>query len=79
LQCMPKWVPCKRRVFIQKLIKLGFDSPDAGGRHFYMRYGSHTLTIPSNSEYSTPQLKMMIREVESIMERQILLDEWIQL
>lgn len=78
-QCMPKWAPCKRRVFIQKLIKLGFDSPEAGGRHFYMRHGSHTLTIPSNSEYPVAQLKMMLREVKSIIGRQILLDEWIQL
>lgn len=76
---MPKWAPCKRRVFIQKLVKLGFDLPETGGRHFYMRYGSHTLTIPSNSEYPPPQLKMMIREVEFIIERQIFLDEWIRL
>jgi len=38
--------------------------PEAGGRHFYMRYGSYTLTVPSNKEYSTPQLRMLLNEIE---------------
>ncbi|NJD51696.1 MAG: hypothetical protein FIB07_02395 [Candidatus Methanoperedens sp.] len=33
---MPKWNPCKRRVFIKKLVKLGFNMPEPGGRHFYI-------------------------------------------
>jgi hypothetical protein len=41
-----------------------------------MRYGTHTLPIPNNSEYSVPQLKMLIKEVESILEKEISLDEW---
>jgi hypothetical protein len=32
--------------------------------------------IPSNREYSIPQLKMMLREVEAIMERRISPKEW---
>jgi len=35
---MGKWKPCKRRDFIKKLKKLGFEAPEPGGRHFYMRY-----------------------------------------
>ena len=35
-----------------------------------------TLPIPNNSEYSVPQLKMLIKEVESILEKDISLDEW---
>ena len=73
---MGKWAPCKRRVFIRKLRKLGFDLPEPGGRHFYMRYGTHTLTIPSNSEYSVPQLKMLLKEVKHILGREISLEEW---
>lgn len=34
------------------------------------------LTIPSNKEYSIPQLRMMIREVENIMGREINAGEW---
>lgn len=73
---MPRWTPCKRRIFIKKLVKLGFNPPEPGGRHFYMRYGSNVLTIPSNEEYSVPQLKMMVRELENITGRKITLEEW---
>lgn len=41
-----------------------------------MVYEQHRLTIPSNKEYSVPQLRMMLREVESITGRQISIDEW---
>jgi hypothetical protein len=41
-----------------------------------MVYGQHRLTIPSNREYSVPQLRMMLREVEAILGRQISADEW---
>ena len=34
------------------------------------------LAIPSNSEYSVPQLRMMIREVEAMMRREVTSDEW---
>lgn len=73
---MPRWTPCKRRIFIKKLVKLGFNPPEPGGRHFYMRYGSNVLTIPSNEEYSVPQLKMMMKELENITGRKITLEEW---
>jgi hypothetical protein len=41
-----------------------------------MVYGQHRLTIASNDEYSVPQLRMVIWEVEVILEREITLDEW---
>ncbi|WP_279239731.1 hypothetical protein [Scytonema sp. UIC 10036] len=41
-----------------------------------MTYAQCRLTIPSNNEYSVPQLRMMIREVEVILEREITLEEW---
>lgn len=34
------------------------------------------LSVPSNLEYSTPQLKMMMNEVESIIGRRVTADEW---
>jgi predicted RNA binding protein YcfA (HicA-like mRNA interferase family) len=68
--------PCKRTDFIKKLRKLGFDQPRSGTRHQFMIYQQYRLTIPSNSEYSVPQLKMMIKEVENIMSCEITIDEW---
>lgn len=76
---MSRWLPCRRRDFIRKLIKLGFNGPYSGTRHQFLIYKEHRLSIPSNSEYSVPQLKMMLNEVKEIVGRQISLDEWIDL
>ena len=73
---MSRWKPSKRRDFIRQLRRLGFDGPFAGTRHQFMTYEEHRLAIPSNHEYSVPQLRMMIREVEMIIERKITLKEW---
>jgi predicted RNA binding protein YcfA (HicA-like mRNA interferase family) len=51
--------PCKRRDFIKKLGKLGFEKPRSGTRHQFMIYQQYRLTILSNAEYSVPQLKML--------------------
>jgi hypothetical protein len=73
---MSRWNPCKRDDFIRRLCRLGFDGIYSGAKHQFMVFGQHRLTIPSNSEYSMPQLKMMLREVEEIIERKIMVDEW---
>ncbi|PKM92824.1 MAG: hypothetical protein CVU80_01325 [Elusimicrobia bacterium HGW-Elusimicrobia-4] len=73
---MSRWLPCRRRDFIRKLIKLGFNGPYSGTRHQFLIYKEHRLSIPSNSEYSVPQLKMMLNEVKEIVGRQISLNEW---
>jgi hypothetical protein len=39
----------------------------------------HRLAIPSNAEYSVAQLRIMVREVEEILGREITLEEWDQL
>ncbi|MDD5616832.1 MAG: hypothetical protein PHH85_11610 [Candidatus Methanoperedens sp.] len=44
-----------------------------------MRYGSNVLTIPGNEEYSVPQLKMIMKELENIIGRKITLGEWEEL
>jgi len=41
-----------------------------------MRYGIYTLTLPSNKEYSVPQVKMLIKEIERGIHQKIPLDEW---
>lgn len=76
---MPKWTPCKRREFIQKLIHIGFEPPEPAGKHFYMRHDAFTLTIPSNKEYSVAQVKMLLKEIEQGIGRKIALAEWEQL
>lgn len=73
---MSRWTPCKRRDFIRRLRILGFDGPFSGTRHQFMVYKRHRLSIPSNTEYSIPQLRMMIREVEEITGKEITADEW---
>ncbi|MEH2284655.1 MAG: hypothetical protein V7K90_25590 [Nostoc sp.] len=61
---------------MKKLRRIGFEGTYSGTRHQFMVYGQHRLTIPSNDEYSVPQLRMMIGEVEVILEREMTLDEW---
>ena len=41
-----------------------------------MVYENHRLTIPSNREYSVAQLRMMLREPEAIIDREIAAEEW---
>lgn len=41
-----------------------------------MVFGTDRLSIPSNSEYTVAQLRVLIREVEAIIGRSIPLDEW---
>lgn len=73
---MSQWRRCKRRDFIHRLRKLGFNGPYSGTRHQFMVYQQHRLAIPSSTEYSVPQLRMMLREVGEIMGRQISAEEW---
>jgi hypothetical protein len=76
---MPGWNPVKRREFIRKLHGLGFGGPFAGARHEFMVIRNHRQTIPSNHEYSVPQLRMLIHQVEAILGRKISAEEWISL
>lgn len=73
---MTQWAPCKRREFIKRLRSLNFNGPYSGTRHQFMVYKNHRLSIPSNKEYSIPQLKMMIVEIENITGRKISPEEW---
>lgn len=76
---MSAWSPCKRREFIRRLRVLGFDGPFSGTRHQFMTWEQHRLAIPSNTEYSVPQLRLLLREVESIVGKKISADEWSEL
>lgn len=73
---MTQWAPCKRRDFIKRLKNLGFTGPYSGSRHQFLVIKNHRLAIPSNKEYSVPQLKMMLKEVEKIIGRGITFEEW---
>ena len=76
---MSRWLPCKRKEFIRRPRKLGFQGPFSGTRHQFLTYQEHRLAIPSQSEYSVPQPKMMLAEAEDILGRKISLEEWNQL
>jgi hypothetical protein len=71
-----RWTPCKRAKFIRKLRSLGFEGPFSATRHQFMLLNQKRLVVPSNQEYSVPQLRMMIREVELLLARSIPLSEW---
>lgn len=73
---MSPWRPCKRRDFIRRLHRLGFEGPYSGTRHQFMVFQQSRLAIPSNTEYSVPQLRLMIEEVEAIIKRTITATEW---
>ena len=73
---MRQWTPCKRRDFIHRLHQIGFKGPLSGSKHQFMIYEQHRLTIPSNADYSIPQVKMMVQEIEEIIGREITTDEW---
>lgn len=73
---MTRWSPCKRRDFVKRVQKLGFEGPISGTRHQFMIYQHHRLTIPSNNEYSVPQLRMMLKELEAIVGRKLSVEEW---
>lgn len=73
------WRPCKRRDFVARLRRLGFEGPFPGTRHQFMTLAGHRLAIPSNEEYSIPQLRWMVREVESLVGRRLTADDRDQL
>lgn len=73
---MLRWTPCKRREFVRRLRSLGFEGPYSGTRHQFLVFENHRLTVPSNAEYSVPQLRMLIQQVEEILDRPLLAAEW---
>ncbi len=73
---MSQWSQCKRNDFIRRLRRLGFNGPYSGSKHQFLIFEHHRLTVPSNAEYSVPQLKMMLREAAEILGRDISADEW---
>lgn len=73
---MNRWNPCRRSVFILRLRALGFNGPFSGTKHQFMTFANFRQTIPSNDEYSVPQVRMMVREVEDILGREITATEW---
>jgi len=73
---MAAWHPLKRREFIRRLRALGFTGPYRGARHEFLVFGQKRQTIPSNSDFSLPQLKMLLRQAEAVLGRKISADEW---
>ncbi len=73
---MAGWHALKRREFVRRLRVLGFVGPYRGTRHEFLVLDQRRQTIPSNSDYSVPQLKMLLVQVEMILGRKISSEEW---
>lgn len=71
--------PIKRREFIRRLKALGFQGPFRGTRHEFMLLGNHRQTVPSNTEFSVPQFRLLLRQVESICSRRLDATHWNEL
>jgi hypothetical protein len=41
-----------------------------------MRHGTFTLTLPNNAEYSIPQIRLLLREIEFGIKKKVSLEEW---
>ena len=41
-----------------------------------MVYKQYRLAVPSNAEYSVPQLRTLLREATGIIGREISIEEW---
>ena len=76
---MAGWHPLKRRELIRRFRALGFIGPFRGTRHEFLIYGQKRQTVPSNSDYSLPQVRMLLRQVEFVLGRKISAEEWEQL
>jgi hypothetical protein len=73
---MSQWSPCKRVDFIRRLRRIGFNGPYSGPKHEFLVFDNHRMTIPTNSEFTVPQSRMMLREAGEILGRNIILVEW---
>jgi hypothetical protein len=73
---MSRWTPVKRSEFVRRVRRLGFEGPYSGARHQFLVSGNHRLTVPSNAEFSVPQLRILLREVGAIIGRNVDREEW---
>jgi len=73
---MAGWHPLRRREFIRRLRALGFVGPYRGTRHEFLVFGERRQAIPSNTEYSVPQVRLLVRQVELILNRRISAEDW---
>jgi hypothetical protein len=76
---MAGWHPLRRREFIRRLLALGFAGPYSGARHDFLIFRQRRQTIPSNTDYSVPPVKMLVRQVEGMVGRKISAEEWADL
>ncbi len=73
---MAGWHQLKRREFVRRLHALGFAGPHRGTRHEFLVIGQRRQTIPSNGDFSVPQVRMLVRQVEALIGRKISAEEW---
>ena len=69
---MPPLNPVKRREFIRNCMR----SDLKGARHQFMNLNKQRQILPSNAEYSIPQVRLLLRQVEKILGRELPASEW---
>ena len=73
---MSQWKPCKRSEFIRRLGSLGFSGLYSGAKHQFMILQRSAPDDSIKQGIFRPQLRMMLREVEAIIDRPLSADEW---
>lgn len=73
---MAGFPPLKRREVIRRLRAPGFAGPFRGTRHEFLVHGKMRQTVPANAEFLVAQLRMLLRQVETVIGRKVTSDEW---
>jgi len=58
---------------------LGFIGPYRGTRHEFLVCGRRRQTIPSNPEFSSAQVVVLLRQAGAVLGRTVAQEEWEQL
>lgn len=69
---MKRVTACSQDQFIEKLQELNFYGPMYMSGHRFMVYHGHTLVVPEQEEFSVPQFRILLKEVENIISQ----EEW---
>ena len=65
-------IACSRSDFIRKLQEMNFSGPFEVANYKYMLYHGRVFTIPIQENYTIPQFRFLLAEVEKIVSSQ----EW---
>ena len=73
---LPHWGAMQAQGCCPEVACTQLQSTGARRAPFLLHYGERTMIVPNNSEFSIPQLKMLLKQIEKILGRKISLEEW---